>query len=173
MRLLRVSALLAIGTVTVVSAKGMTTRIVITGSQLSEPIQLRDRAVVAPFNVWSGPGTFVNGVEGLDGFIVDWRAGSVEPPIESLQQFEISFYVDGDSAKQERIAYVVSYAFNPQTAEGYVYLPGKGDARWGPNVRSIVRGPKYEGHWFRATEAWQNVVRRYVIGAAARRQPLP
>jgi hypothetical protein len=170
MRLLCLSGLLAFGIVAIVSAKGTTTRIVITGPQLSEPIQLRDRSVVAPFNVWSGPGTRLNGVEGMDGFIVDWRAGSVQPPVENLQQFEISFYADGDSTSQERIAYVVSYALDPQTAEGYVYLPGKGDARWGPNVRSILRGPKYEGHWFRATDAWQNVMRTYVI-SHTRRQP--
>src|SRR5919197_4604946 len=116
MRLLCLSALLALGTVTVVSAKGMTTRIVITGPQLSEPIELRDRALVAPFNVWSGPGTRSNGVEGMDGFIADWRTGSVQPPAENIQQFEISFYDDGGSAGEERMAYVVSYAVDPQTA---------------------------------------------------------
>src|SRR5438309_703747 len=81
-------------TVVIVSAKGVTTRIVITAHQLSESIQLRDRDVVAPFNVWSGPGTTMNGVEGFDGFIIDWHSGAVEPPITKLQQFEISFYVD-------------------------------------------------------------------------------
>jgi hypothetical protein len=50
----------ALATVAVVSAKGMTTRIIIAGPQLGAPIELRDRGVVAAFNVWSGPGTRMN-----------------------------------------------------------------------------------------------------------------
>ncbi len=55
--------LLVLAITTVLSAKGTTTRIVITGSELLGPIELRDRGVVAPFNVWSGPGTKTNGVD--------------------------------------------------------------------------------------------------------------
>ncbi len=155
---------LALATVAVVSAKGMTTRIVITGAQLGAPIELRDRGVVAAFNVWSGPGTRMNGVEAIDGFIVDWRSGAVEPTVSNLWQFEISFYADENSFGSSRPVYVVSYGLNPLSGDGYVYIPGRGDPRWGANVRSIFRGSKYEGHWFRATAGWQNVMRTHVIG---------
>ena len=161
---LAVALLLAFGAGAIVSAKGTTTRVVISGPQLGEPIELRDRAVVAPFNVWSGPGTRVNGVEQLDGFIVDWRSGALEPSVADLQQFEICFYVDGNPPFPDRLAYVVSYGFDPKSGDGYVYLPGRSDPRFGSNVRSIVRGSKYEGHWFRASRAWQDVFRTYVVG---------
>ena len=157
--------LLVLATTAVVSAKGTTTRIVITGSELLGPIELRDRDVVAAFNVWSGPGTSMNGVEGMDGFIVDWRSGAVEPPVTALRQFEISFYADRNSSSSNRPVYVVSYGLNPLSGEGYVYLPGVADPRHSANVRSIFRGSKYEGHWFRASAAWQNLMRRYVIGS--------
>ena len=155
--------LLVLAGVAAVSAKGMTTRIVITGAQLSAPVELRERDVVAAFNVWSGPGTKMGGVEGTEGFIVDWRSGAVEPTVGNLRQFEISFYADDNSSGSNRPVYVVSYGLDPLSDDGYVYLPGRADPRWGANVRSILRGPKYEGHWFRATAAWQNVMRMYVI----------
>jgi hypothetical protein len=163
--------LLVLATSAVVSAKGTTTRIVITGSELLGPIELRDRDVVAAFNVWSGPGTKTNGVEGMDGFIVDWRSRAVEPPVTALRQFEISFYADRNSSGSDRLVYVVSYGHNPLSGEGYVYLPGVGDPRHGANVRSIFRGSNYEGHWFRASAAWQNVMRTYVIGNPPAHQP--
>jgi hypothetical protein len=158
--------LLVLAIVAVVSAKGMTTRIVVTGTQLGAPIELRDRDVVGAFNVWSGPGTRINGVEAMDGFIVDWRSGAVEPKVSNLWQFEISFYVDENSSGSNRPVYVVSYGLNPLSGDGYVYLPGRADPRWGANVRSIFRGAKYEGRWFRTTAAWQDVMRTYVIGKA-------
>ena len=52
-------------------AKGITTKITITGTDLPAPVEITDRAVLDRFNVWSGPGTFVNEVEGTDGFIIE------------------------------------------------------------------------------------------------------
>jgi hypothetical protein len=169
-RCLTAGTVLVLASVGILSAKGVTTRIVITGSELSEPIELRDREVVAPFNVWSGPGTSLNGVEGTDGFIVDWRSGAVEPAISRLQQFEISFFADEHPSTPGSAVYVVSYGIDRLSGEAYVYLPGSSDPRWRSNVRSIIRGSQYEGHWFRATPTWQNVMRTYVIPNAARRQ---
>jgi hypothetical protein len=163
--------LLVLAIIAVVSAKGTTTRILITGSELLGPIELRDRDVVAAFNVWSGPGTRMNGVEQMDGFIVDWRSGAVDPPVDALRQFEISFFADRSSSGSNDLVYVVSYGLNPLNGDGYVYLPGVGDPRHGPNVRSILRGSKYEGHWFHASAAWQNVMRTYVIGGPPPHQP--
>jgi hypothetical protein len=155
----------------IVSAKGTTIRIVITGSALPAPIELSDRNVVAAFNVWSGPGTSSNGVEGMDGFIIDWHSGAVEPPVTGLREFEISFYADRNSADTSRPVYVVSYGFDASSGEGYVYLPGRADPRYGANVRSIFRGSKYEGHWFRVSTAWHDVMRAYVLGSASLHQP--
>lgn len=55
-----------------VSAKRATTRITITDGGLQSPVEISDPDVLANFNVWSGPGTFANDVEGTEGFIIDW-----------------------------------------------------------------------------------------------------
>ena len=91
-RRLIVRTAVVLASAALLSAKGATTKIVVTGAELDAPIELRDRELIAPFNVWSGPGTSMNGVEGADGFIVDWRAGPSEPPVGDLQRFELAFF---------------------------------------------------------------------------------
>ena len=167
----RSGVIVVLAIVAVVEAKGNTTEIVVSGSHVMRPIELRDRDVLAPFNVWSGPGTRQNGVEGMDGFIIDWRSGAVEPPLTRLQQFEIAFYSDAPRSLDDAI-YVVSYGIDPSNGDGFVYLPGRGDPRWSRNVQSIHRGPRYEGHWFHASAAWQDVMQTHVLGpSAASRKP--
>ena len=168
-RRLVVRTVVVLASAALLSAKGATTKIVVTGAELDAAIELRDRELVAPFNVWSGPGTSTNGVEGADGFIVEWRAGAVEPTIANLQQFEISFF--SDSNQSVSVVYVVSYGIDRSTGEQYVYLPGRSDPRWQSNVRSIIRGPQYEGHWFHASAAWQRVMRTHVTTHASRFRP--
>ena len=136
---------------TSVAAKGVTTRITIT-----------DPAVVQQFNVWAGPGTAmtVGGIrtEGLDGFIVDWPAGAVEQRPDGLPRYEVKFHARLHRATEDKLVYVV--LFERGAAEGFVYLPGRSDQHWGLNVGSILRGRGYEGHWFRASAAWQAAVSR-------------
>lgn len=149
-----------------VLAKGTTTRITITGDELQRPIEISDPEILEDFNVWSGPGTFVNGVEGTEGFIVDWRAGVVTELPTGLREFELSFYVRyGNRAfaeQTDQLAYIVLYAVTPASGEGYVYLPGRADERYRLNTRAIYRGR--EGNWFRATPAWQRVFSSVIRG---------
>jgi hypothetical protein len=58
----------------------------------------------------------------------------------------------------EHLTYVVSYAYDTTSGQGYVYLPGRGDLRHARNVSAIYRGSRWEGHWYRATPAWQSLV---------------
>ena len=144
-----------------VLAKGTTSKITIAGAGLQSPVEINDRKVVETFNVWSGPGTRSNGVEGTEGFIVDWASGVVTERPKALPEFEVSFYVRyanrrfGDQTDQ--LAYVVRYAIDAATGQGYVYLPGRSDAHYVLNTRAIFRGR--EGNWFRASAAWQSVVK--------------
>ena len=69
--------LLIFSVTVVVFAKGITTKITITGAGLQRPVEISDPQVLKNFNVWSGPGTFANGVEGTEGFIINWASGSV------------------------------------------------------------------------------------------------
>jgi hypothetical protein len=141
----------------VVSAKGVTTKIIITGAGLQSPIEIRDPDVLKNFNVWSGPGTFTNGVEGTEGFIVDWASGAVTNQPSALRTFAVSFYVKYFnrplSEQTDRLVYVVTYAIDPATGKDYVYLPGNSDESYKLNSSTILRGR--EGQWFRANVAWQ------------------
>lgn len=87
------SLLIIFSTPPVVFAKGTTTKILITSAELRSPIELSDPEILENFNVWSGPGTFANGVEGHEGFIVDWASGVVTERPSGLRNFQLSFYV--------------------------------------------------------------------------------
>lgn len=149
-----------------VFAKGATTKIAITGGGLQSPVEISDPDVLKNFNVWSGPGTFGNGVEGTEGFIVDWASGTVTDRPNELRTFELSFYVRYAnrpfSEQTDQLAYIVSYAVDPVTGQGYVYLPGKSDEPYRVNTKAIYRGR--EGNWFRASAAWQAAFRNIVHG---------
>jgi hypothetical protein len=149
---------------TPVSAKGITTKIVISGGELTAPIQVSDPELLKNFNVWAGAGTRVNGVEQTDGFIINWIAGAVADPPGGLDAYEVSFYVKYTNRpaweQEDHLAYLVIYQRNRSTGQGYVYLPGKADAWYRLNTRAVLRGG--EGHWFRATAVWQEVFGRLV-----------
>jgi hypothetical protein len=150
----------------VISAKGATCRITITGGTLASPVEITDANIVSRFQVWTGPGTRVcrggrgNCVEGTEGFIIDWLSGAVAERPRGLQHYEVSFYVTDDRSPgqtaPEQLAYVVSYEYDSGASQGYVYLPGDGDQWYPLNSTSIYRGR--EGKWYRANAAWQSVV---------------
>jgi hypothetical protein len=150
------------------AGKGSTSRISISGDTLAAPIEIRDAAIVDKFQIWAGPGTrsCVAGhcVEGAEGFIVDWSAGAVAAQPSGLRRYQVSFFVEDEPSsaqpKPERLAYVVLYEDDPVRSQGFVYLPGKGDQWQELNWGSIYR--RQEGHWFRATRAWQVVVARLI-----------
>jgi hypothetical protein len=141
------------------SAKGETSKITISGADLSAPIVMTDEAVLKQFNVWSGAGTSgtVNGVSwtSTEGFIVDWSAGFVAEPPE-LPRYEVAFHSNVTNRFDSGPTYIVFYAHDLATGSGYVYLPGRGDPQFRRNVFAIFR--EVEGHWFYATRAWHDAV---------------
>jgi hypothetical protein len=148
-------------------AKGPTSRIVLAGAGLPHPVEITDPALLKDFQVWSGPGTVScvqeKCVEGTTGFIIDWSSGPVSDRPAGLPRYEVSFYAtDRRAPHAERLVYVVSYEYDASSSRGYVYLPGKDDPQYALNTRSIHRGR--EGKWFRATAAWDEVVRGVLGG---------
>jgi hypothetical protein len=66
-------------------------KITVKGTDLTRPLEITDPKG-GEFAVWAGLGTFVNGVQQTEGFIIDWPKGIVaERPI-ALQHYEVSFY---------------------------------------------------------------------------------
>lgn len=137
------------------SAKGDTVRITITGVDLAAPIEITDPAVAPRFHLWSGPGTSSNEAQGLN---VDWSRGVVEPP-KGLQIYEVSFV----TTPRDPGTYVVRYAIDPSTNQGYVYLPGKTDAEYRDNTWLIYRG--IEGKWFHAWSEWEKLAHPLIATA--------
>jgi hypothetical protein len=158
------AAVLTIGVVlgASVSAKGRTTRITIVDTVSGQSVDLTDESALGHFDVWSGPGTFMNGVEGTHGFIIDWPSGVVPRPA-GVRRYEVRFYVEATRAAHDgQPAYVVYYERDAPSQRGFVYLPGRSDEPYRRNVQSILRGHGLEGHWFRSTPAWEHAIQSVI-----------
>jgi len=129
-------------------AKGPTKKITIEGPNLARPIEITDPDVTKDFQVFGGLGTSNSESNGL---IADWASGAVTPP-SGLETYRVSFYLD-----EYPHPYVVLYAFNPSTSQGYVYIPGKADEWYRTNISIIIR--HVEGTWFRTRMRWEQVAR--------------
>ena len=158
------------------SAKGETVKIVIQGADLVTPIQITDRKVLANIQVLSGKGTYSNEPRLEEpSFIIDWSQGVTAEPPKALPRYEISFYAN---LPNKRLAYVVSYAFDPVTSQGYVYLPGRNDKNYRLNVHTIIR--RVEGKWFHSWTKWDAVAEQLIeshrqsqsLTSASRANPL-
>lgn len=136
-------------------AKDNTIRITITGTGLQTPIEITDPSIVSQFDVWSGPGTDQNQTEGLN---VAWHRGVAQVP-KGLTVYTVSFLISRPDSR----TYLVRYAFDLTTKQGYVYVPGKADADYRDNVRLIYRG--IEGHWFYASSEWETVANTFIAHA--------
>ena len=74
-------------------AKGATTKVVIEGPNLSKPIEITDRKILANFNVWTGPGTFSTQPgfnANAPSLIIDWSQGPIPEVPNALQKYQSS-----------------------------------------------------------------------------------
>ena len=150
-------------------AKGDMVLIEVKAKALSAPIKITDTKI-QEFSVWAGPGVNGSGLKEADGFIAEWKKGAVAEPPAELERYELSFYAGCRTAAnclgdRPSLVYVVSYAYAPLSNRGFIYLPGKGEASYSLNVRTIYHGPQVEGHWFFATDSWENFVRPLIAKA--------
>lgn len=133
------------------SAKGETVRIIVSCGDLKAPIEI----TAGRFQVWTGPGTSSDEAQSLN---VDWARGPVESP-KGLQVYQVSFV----TTRQNPSTYVVRYAFDPATNQGYVYIPGKQDPEYRDNVFLILR--RVEGKWFHAWTDWEKLANPLIAKA--------
>ncbi|MGA7238550.1 MAG: hypothetical protein WBY44_22900 [Bryobacteraceae bacterium] len=146
------------------AAGGDTVQILIEGGQLSKPIGIAERAVTARFRVGTGPGTFELLQDGTHltnmspSFVINWGGGVASVP-KGLPRYQASFV----TGRRDGGVYVVTYAFDPSTQLGYLYIPGVQDRQYASNTRLIVRG--IEGNWFHAWSAWEHVANSLIAQA--------
>jgi hypothetical protein len=121
------------------AAKGPTTRLVISGPGLPQPIETTDPEALA--NVWAGS------------FIGE----PASEPDKSLSRYAVTFYVRPPREAFSRAMYVVYYVRDPGSGRGFVYLPGRGEEGWAMNVRTILRDGQ-DGRWHQAAAGWNDAV---------------
>jgi hypothetical protein len=143
-------------------AKGPTVKITMEAGSLRVPIVMTDTQVLAPFRVWEGPGTSSHNDSESQAsrFIVNWSQGATAEPAHGLPRYRVSFWAE---EPREKLVYVVYYEFDPARKQGYLYLPGAGDAAYRLNSGSILRD--VEGKWFRSWGKWDRVASPLIAAA--------
>jgi hypothetical protein len=135
-------------------AKAATVKIIISGPDLSAPLEITDEHILNLSNVWAGQ-------------FLDASHGSLEKPPQRLP-YELTFYVKLGGEDNLRLMYVAYYYPDPSsTKAGFIYLPGKREPWYYLNVGAILR-ENQDGRWSYASPAWEALIKP-VIARAARR----
>src|SRR5207245_1460160 len=112
----------------------------IAGPRLVNPIDVTNPNALA--NVWEG--SFI-------------KSPATEPD-KALPRYLVSFFTTAPrSEASPKLCYVVYYVRDPQSGDGYVYLPGRGEEGFRLNVGSIIRREQ-DGKWHHAEQAWSDAI---------------
>ena len=122
-----------------VTAKGVTRRLVVTGPTLPAPLEITDQAALA--NVWGE----------------EFMGAPAAEPDSSWSRYEVAFYVQPPRTEAVRMMYVAIYVRDPTSGAGFVYLPSRGEEHYRLNVRTILREGQ-DGKWHHASEAWNEAI---------------
>lgn len=120
-------------------AKGTTVKLVVSGGDLREPIEITKDVQFA--DPWG------------DAFVHSWI--SIPAPPADRKRFSVEFYEELGNRDVKRM-YVVEYCPSP-FGRGAIHLPGSGEEHYRLNVSTISRS-KRDGQWFPASDAWERVV---------------
>jgi hypothetical protein len=113
-----------------------TVKLTVSSDALRQPIEIVDPAVLKISNIYGGEFIGATAAEPDR----DWPRYTVVFDLQTL-----------DGVKSP--AYTVTYSRNRWTGEGFVYLPGHGDASYQGNAGTIIRDES-DGRWHRASDAW-------------------
>ena len=129
----------------------VTIRLDITGGRLTQPLSITERALLDRSGVYQG------------GFLGDLEINGVDP---QWSRYAVTFIVapqipTAACPAETRKAYVAIYARNPQTDEGFVYLPGRGEDGYRTNIGMMIRDG-HDGRWHRASPEWASLLNSYL-----------
>jgi len=144
-------------------AKSQTVKLDIVGPGLDQPLQITDPAILERFSIWVGPNSARQMAERYPnqeprGAFADYLRGSLPPPAD-LTLYTVTFHQGGprEQMHEWHRTYVINYGHDPDSGQGYIYLPGPKDGEvYQRNVFSIGTGA--EGKWFHASPAWERLV---------------
>jgi hypothetical protein len=129
-------------------AKGPTVKLTLTGPGLARSIEITDPVLLGGSNVYEG------------GFI--GRTLSAAPNAKT-PRYTVAFDVqlpDWQGAGVKTM-YAVTVARDAGTGAMWLYLPGRGDAGYALNVRTILRDT-HDGRWHRPSPAWAAALARHL-----------
>lgn len=138
---------LTLGLVGALHAKGATVKLTITGTTLTQPLELTDPVLLASSNVFEGS------------FLGTQRI----QPDPSLPRYRVSFHVQPPRwmKRDVEVKYVVLYAKNAQTGEGFIYLPARDEDGYRLNIGTILRDGR-DGTWQAASPTWANALNKHL-----------
>jgi hypothetical protein len=140
-------AFLAISFALPIGAKGPVVKLVLSGPDLVEPVEITD---ADPIDVIVYGATFADRARGPQ----NRRSSSPVAP------YEIQFYVDLPR-EGVRMMYVVYFVWDSAERRGLVYFPGPSDAWYRKNVSTVALPTA--GHWFHATDTWGRAIQRAIF----------
>ena len=121
-----------------------TTRITVSASHLESPIEITETGLLALSHVFAG----------------NFLGSRAPAPRAELTRYTLTFDIQTLDGVKEA-AYVVQYCVDDQTGEGFVYLPGRGEASHRRNISTILRQGQ-DGYWHRASDEWSVAMSGYV-----------
>lgn len=142
-------------------SKGSPDLILISGGGLAQPIEITDPDSLKAFNPWMGQ-------------FADWETKPLADAPCFRRSFEVSFYMKWPERKSSldhgnlQLIYNTRYCSTGEA--GYVYLPGPGDPKYGPNGGTIIRGAA-DGKWHLATAGWDSLMSDAVAMTESQRTP--
>jgi len=132
-------------------ANAVTVRLDIAGASLARPLVVTEPALLELSNVFAGR------------FL-----GPLTDPVDpAWQRYIVSFAVERRTPSPEfaltgiQKTYVVHYARDPGTDEGYVYLPGRGEPAHRLNIGIMIR-EQNDGRWHKAGQEWAELLNRHL-----------
>jgi len=125
------------------SAKGPVVKLVVTGPDLIEPIEITNPDAI---NVQVYGATYIDRALGP----IDDVPASPVPP------YRVQFYVSIPPDDEIQMKYVVYYTWDQAQRRARVYFPGPNDAWWRHNVFTVAL--PFQGDWYWTTETWGQAV---------------
>ena len=131
-------------------AKSPTVKLTISGGGLPATIEVTDPAILSLSNAWTSR-------------FLDFSREAIEEHAESGARYEISLYVQGTDGTPVKV-YVFYYCRDSSGDSGYIYLPGRGEAWYQRNIRTIYR-QSLHGKWSYASREWEKLMKPVIAHA--------
>jgi hypothetical protein len=130
----------------------VTVRIEISGGRLAGPVAVTDQPLLELSSVYAG--AFLGPV--ISAIDPNWDRYQVVL-LSEARTFAPELALTG-----VRKPYLLHYAMNPETREGFVYLPARGEDGYRGNISIIIRDG-HDGRWHHAFPIWAELLNAHIL----------